>query len=196
MFSGRTGVGNWNFEHAPIVFPPADYRFPFLVPARQQYFIPNLDHQCQTDGPPITVNLEFGYDSHVSFSEQLRFATSPFNFEGVQSAENYVDVMQMTDHTRISDPDERSSHRPSGSESRSSSPVSQPAVQILGNKSFLCLYNKCASQFTRISDLKRHHFDKHVHVKYFYCRFAGCRRAKRGFSRKDKRDDHEKRVHD
>jgi uncharacterized Zn-finger protein len=126
-----------------------------------------------------------------SFSGQLRIRTHSSTFGAIQPAETCTDDIPVSDCGNIG----LNGQKVTTDEVEPIAPLSQPCLQILGKKSFLCIYNKCGSQFTRISDLKRHHLDRHVHIKSFYCRFNGCRRAKRGYARKDKRDDHEKRIH-
>jgi hypothetical protein len=182
-------VGNWNFEHATMVFPPADYRLPWF-PAHQQHFIPNLNNRYPAGILSITGSSGKNTESRMLCLGQLRPVTYPFNLEAVQPTGNCADDTQIIDYAKFAGSDDQSDQRPTRDESRPGSPISQPRVQILGKKSFMCIYNKCGSRFTRIPDLKRHHLDKHAHRASFY-----CRRVIRGFSRKDKRNDHEKRVH-
>ncbi|KAF2241685.1 hypothetical protein BU26DRAFT_524849 [Trematosphaeria pertusa] len=61
--------------------------------------------------------------------------------------------------------------------------------------SYICLYPNCNKRFSRIYDLRRHHRGKHEGTAEFTCRYPGCRRGIRGFPRKDKRDDHERKIH-
>ena len=75
-------------------------------------------------------------------------------------------------------------------------PIQEVAFRVLGKKVFQCTYRGCETRFTRLSDLRRHHTNKH-HSNFLYlCRFTDCERRRRGFSRKDKRDDHERKVHE
>ena len=75
-------------------------------------------------------------------------------------------------------------------------PIQEVAFRVLGKKVFQCTYRGCGTRFTRLSDLRRHHTNKH-HSNFLYlCQFANCKRGRRGFSRKDKRDDHERKVHE
>lgn len=61
---------------------------------------------------------------------------------------------------------------------------------------FVCTYQSCNKRFSRIYDLRRHHRGKHDdETEKISCRFTNCPRAFRGFSRKDKRDDHERKKH-
>lgn len=70
-----------------------------------------------------------------------------------------------------------------------------PQYQALSRHDYICKYNECNIHFTRISDLKRHHKAQHERLYEFSCRFHGCPRVKRGFKRKDKRNEHERKVH-
>jgi len=67
--------------------------------------------------------------------------------------------------------------------------------RTLGSNTFLCTFGGCGVYFTRISDLRRHHANKHARINNFFCRFPFCERCTRGFPRKDKRDEHERKVH-
>ncbi|KAF2250203.1 hypothetical protein BU26DRAFT_297146 [Trematosphaeria pertusa] len=60
---------------------------------------------------------------------------------------------------------------------------------------YRCTYGNCNKLFSRIPDLDRHHRGSHEGMRDFTCRVAGCQRAVRGFSRKDKRNDHERKMH-
>jgi hypothetical protein len=78
-----------------------------------------------------------------------------------------------------------------------SDPTLQPQFRTIGQKAVICTYNNCGAQFTRRSDLRRHHNSVHLEAKTFFCGFNGCARAANGvgFSRKDKRNIHEKKIH-
>lgn len=66
----------------------------------------------------------------------------------------------------------------------------------LSDGTWICTRPPCVSRrFTRYQELSRHQNSVHVRAQTFLCRTPGCNRARRGYSRKDKRDGHEKRVH-
>jgi len=69
------------------------------------------------------------------------------------------------------------------------------AYRKVEKKAFLCLYGDCKSQFTRLSDLRRHTTSRHLRKSDIKCRHTNCKRNVRGFSRKDKRDEHERNMH-
>ena len=71
----------------------------------------------------------------------------------------------------------------------------QPQFRTLGKDSLECTYDNCGTPFRRHWDLKRHHTTVHLRVGTFFCGFNGCARRTRGFSRKDKRDEHERHAH-
>ena len=60
---------------------------------------------------------------------------------------------------------------------------------------FACTYGACNNKYTRLQDLRRHHRGAHQGNHQFKCRASKCERAIRGFSRRDKRDSHEKSMH-
>lgn len=76
------------------------------------------------------------------------------------------------------------------------------SIQKLG---FVCSEADCGKRFTRRSDLRRHINTRHSNERSerFFCRVADCLRSNtpgsggpgRGFPRRDKRNDHERRVH-
>jgi hypothetical protein len=189
-------TGTLNMLHWHKSFPPASFRLPLLHPARQHHFVSTLSNDCHPTALSTTGNAEIKSQSPMSFSEQFGSTFYPLNgLERVQTAGNHADVMQITSHAKFPGSDNQSVQPSTRDESTSTPLVSQPCLQILGKNSFMCIYNECGSRFTRISDLKRHHLDRHARHVIFYCRFTDCQRAVRGFSRKDKRNDHEKRVH-
>ena len=62
--------------------------------------------------------------------------------------------------------------------------------------SVICLFNDCRTRCSRLSDLRRHHQTQHVRSIEYTCRASPlCKRAKRGFPRKDKRNEHEWKIH-
>jgi uncharacterized Zn-finger protein len=60
---------------------------------------------------------------------------------------------------------------------------------------FICTYMTCNKRYARLTDLKRHHRGAHERNNQFKCRTLGCPRTARGFSRRDKRDSHERSMH-
>lgn len=62
-------------------------------------------------------------------------------------------------------------------------------------RSYICTFRNCNKCFSRIYDLHRHHRGAHDKRIQFNCRHSGCPRNTRGFPRKDKRDEHERKVH-
>jgi hypothetical protein len=61
---------------------------------------------------------------------------------------------------------------------------------------FTCVLDNCHKRISRLSDLPRHYESRHVRSNQYTCRASPlCPRALRGFPRKDKRDDHERKVH-
>lgn len=60
---------------------------------------------------------------------------------------------------------------------------------------FVCAHGTCNKRYARVTDLKRHHRGVHQGNDQFKCRTSGCPRTIRGFSRRDKRDSHEKSMH-
>lgn len=60
---------------------------------------------------------------------------------------------------------------------------------------FVCAYGTCNNRYARLADLRRHHRGAHQNNDQFKCRASHCPRAIRGFSRRDKRDSHEKSMH-
>lgn len=78
----------------------------------------------------------------------------------------------------------------------------QPIGIVLSNDRYACILEQCSATFARLSDLKRHDNTQHKKTLVFYCRQTGCRRSEptagsvsKPFARKDKRDEHEWRVH-
>jgi hypothetical protein len=132
-------------------------------------------------------------------SPSLKLLPGPFGLAiptlNCSGAIQPTDGTKITDNTKFSGLHSQCGQPRTRDEPSSSAPIGQPCLQIIGKKSFKCIYNNCGTRFTRISDLKRHHQAVHQCRVSFYCRFDGCRRAARGFVREDKRDDHEKRLH-
>lgn len=62
-------------------------------------------------------------------------------------------------------------------------------------KTYVCTYHHCNERFTRIYDLHRHHRGVHEGEANFRCRYTGCLRAVKAFPRKDKRNEHERKIH-
>ncbi|KAK7708838.1 hypothetical protein SLS57_008899 [Botryosphaeria dothidea] len=73
-------------------------------------------------------------------------------------------------------------------------PQSAPAWEMRNDKYF-CLHAGCRNpSFKRLGDLERHQNNVHTQTKSFWCRSDDCDRG-RPFPRKDKRNEHERRVH-
>jgi|SRR5579871_3700842 len=74
---------------------------------------------------------------------------------------------------------------------------------ILSNDRYACNKPRCSGiTFARLSELKRHIKTQHIKAEIFWCNYAGCRRSRtsraedgKPFSRKDKRNEHERSVH-
>ena len=86
------------------------------------------------------------------------------------------------------------------------SPTSQPKSPAYGHtldyrtykkevEVFVCATGACNKEYSRKPDLIRHQRGAHQGNQRFKCHIGMCKRAKRGFARSDKRDDHERRVH-
>ncbi|PVH95093.1 hypothetical protein DM02DRAFT_169415 [Periconia macrospinosa] len=60
---------------------------------------------------------------------------------------------------------------------------------------YICTTSHCGKKFSRLYDLRRHHRSTHQRQEDFWCQMQGCKRAIRGFARKDKRDSHEQKMH-
>jgi len=84
---------------------------------------------------------------------------------------------------------------PKMDENARSYPTNQPRFRTLDKNAVICTYNACRAQFSRRSDLNRHYKAIHLRAKTFLCSFIGCARSTIGFSRKDKRDDHKRKIH-
>lgn len=59
----------------------------------------------------------------------------------------------------------------------------------------ICTYQDCGKKFSRLPELRRHHRGTHQGHRPYRCRAQSCRRSIDGFPRRDKRDDHERKVH-
>ncbi|KAF2729539.1 hypothetical protein EJ04DRAFT_65945 [Polyplosphaeria fusca] len=61
---------------------------------------------------------------------------------------------------------------------------------------YRCTFKDCGKTFSRQHELVRHHKGKHQNQEDHFCSVdKDCERATRGFSRKDKRNDHERQGH-
>ncbi|KAL0262540.1 hypothetical protein SLS55_001508 [Diplodia seriata] len=84
--------------------------------------------------------------------------------------------------------------------------LAQPGLEVLEhtqltaswemrNNKYFCLHAGCRNpSFKRLGDLERHQNNVHTQTKFFWCRYDGCDRG-RPFPRKDKRNEHERKVH-
>lgn len=73
--------------------------------------------------------------------------------------------------------------------------ASSPICVKMGDNTWVCTINSCGSRFGKYQELARHQNSLHFQRRRYPCRIPGCLRSRRGFPRKDKRDDHEKKVH-
>jgi hypothetical protein len=60
---------------------------------------------------------------------------------------------------------------------------------------FICTFEDCGKELGRKTELYRHHRSAHEQERPFKCHDTACYRSVRGFPRKDKRDDHVRKVH-
>jgi hypothetical protein len=60
---------------------------------------------------------------------------------------------------------------------------------------FICTYANCNKEFGRKPELYRHHRGAHKKERPFKCQASNCERSVRGFPRRDKRDEHFKKMH-
>ncbi|OMP86853.1 hypothetical protein BK809_0000528 [Diplodia seriata] len=75
-----------------------------------------------------------------------------------------------------------------------------PSFHEKRNGRYHCLFQPCTKSFTREADLFRHQNTCHLGSTTFWCSSTGCNRSRshpsgRPFPRKDKRNDHERKVH-
>lgn len=173
-------------------FPPARFR--------QNPFLPALEHFSLSfpDGyNACTYTLQQNTGSRI-FPDDA--GSDPLvDFGTLRPGGNYADDAQIPDYTHYSGPLGPSSKGDQQSTPGDQKPVlpdPRPQFKTLTKKVFQCTYNECGTRFTRISDLKRHHASVHLRQVSFFCRIDGCQRGILGFTRKDKRDDHERRVHE
>ncbi|KAF2640027.1 hypothetical protein P280DRAFT_385153, partial [Massarina eburnea CBS 473.64] len=104
-----------------------------------------------------------------------------------------------------STPNRRPRNRPAPA--RQSRDSHEPIGVVLVSKKFKCLKSSCADLiFGRLADLRRHYDQQHArHRVQYFCSWSGCMRSSdpsggagkgRSFgTRKDKRDEHERNVH-
>lgn len=60
---------------------------------------------------------------------------------------------------------------------------------------YICTYGNCNKEYSRKPDLICHYRGAHLNDQRYKCRVPNCERSMRGFSRRDKRDTHERKVH-
>jgi hypothetical protein len=60
---------------------------------------------------------------------------------------------------------------------------------------YICIFQNCNKRYGRLPELRRHQRGAHLDDRRWKCRITGCDRTTRGFPRRDKRDDHERKVH-
>lgn len=74
-------------------------------------------------------------------------------------------------------------------------PIAFMAYKNIDRGTFECTRNNCGKRFSRFPDLRRHHITVHEKAQLFFCSEPNCKRHIQGFSRKDKRDSHQKSKH-
>lgn len=77
----------------------------------------------------------------------------------------------------------------------SPSPSIAYRIETTRVQKFICTHHSCDKKFSRLPELRRHHRGAHEGHRPYICRTTGCRRAVVGFPRRDKRDDHERKIH-
>ena len=60
---------------------------------------------------------------------------------------------------------------------------------------YVCKHDNCNKKYSRMPDLRRHYRGSHLEDRRFRCGALGCKRAIHGFSRRDKRNEHERKMH-
>jgi len=76
-------------------------------------------------------------------------------------------------------------------------PVNAEGKQAL----ITCIFPECPKTFTRQSDLQRHIDTIHIQKQRFWCPHSTCKRSdeyggqKKSFARRDKRDEHARKIH-
>jgi hypothetical protein len=60
---------------------------------------------------------------------------------------------------------------------------------------YTCLESSCNRKYSRKPDLVRHYKGAHLRDDTYKCRVPTCERSERGFPRRDKRNDHERKIH-
>jgi hypothetical protein len=78
---------------------------------------------------------------------------------------------------------------------RSTLTVPQLLFRRIDKKTLMCMFEECGKMFTRLSDLRRHHSTIHTPSVSYLCPVQDCLRRKHGFARKDKRDEHVRKIH-
>jgi hypothetical protein len=81
-----------------------------------------------------------------------------------------------------------------GLEPPTTSPCTIP-FRIETKRIYTCTHQSCNKTYGRLPELRRHQRGAHLNDQRWKCRSAGCDRMKKGFARRDKRDDHERKVH-
>lgn len=115
----------------------------------------------------------------------LNTANLPFHFDNpmldsTASNEQSVAALALTDTTGLETPARDASAIP---------------FRIETKRVYICAYQNCNKKYGRLPELRRHQRGAHLNDQRWKCRSAGCDRTTRGFPRRDKRDDHERKVH-
>jgi len=137
--------------------------------------------------------IQLSHVNHATASPYLQIG-----LERSPSLKSYIDGNHTTNTTASPCPQENIKTRLNA---RIAKPTRSPrptavSFRTVTKTSYVCTFGECSKQFSRLYDLHRHHRSAHERVLVFPCRFAGCEREKAGFSRKDKRDDHERKMHE
>ncbi|KAK1755312.1 hypothetical protein QBC47DRAFT_402656 [Echria macrotheca] len=106
---------------------------------------------------------------------------------------------RLTDHSRFTPhqslQSQANAHTSTATSSSTGSPASTNIISAqLEDGTFVCTIDACHAKFKRNQELRRHQQSRHQRLELFFCRVAGCKR-KKGFPRKDKWRDHERKVH-
>jgi hypothetical protein len=70
-----------------------------------------------------------------------------------------------------------------------------PATYTKVGERYFCSFPGCSKSFGRISDNRRHVQTVHCQTNVYCCPVQDCCRSNRPFSRKDKRNEHVRKVH-
>lgn len=170
-----------------------------------QYVFPYLDYSSQalegyhgpTDPFSQTDGVSRGSSSYINHSEP---------WLGAADLRTGIKTTLSVGHTPIVDirmPNSATSHEPTAPPTpdhttRLETPTSFPYPLPFKTETkhvYICTYQSCNKKYGRLPELRRHQRGAHLNDQRWKCRSAGCDRTMRGFPRRDKRDDHERKVH-